>query len=103
MKFPQQVNMLVKTRYLLAAVLAGFLFIPANPPFNQGYFAWFSLLPLLWVSSQVTPKKAFFFGLIAALPTHLYLNLYLRHVLFTYLPFPLALATLTADTGDTCV
>jgi len=96
MIFPQQLKMPDKYRYLLAAALAGFLFIPANPPFNQGYFAWFSLLPLLWASSQVTPKKAFFLGLISGLPIHLYLNFYLRHVFFTYLPFPLALATLIA-------
>ncbi len=82
--------------YFLAAILSGLLLIPANPPINQGYFAWFALLPMLWASMQVSPKKAFLVGFISGLPIHFYLNLYIGQVLFNYLSFPLALITFIA-------
>ncbi|HED24144.1 MAG TPA: apolipoprotein N-acyltransferase [Firmicutes bacterium] len=82
--------------YLISSLLSGLLLIGAYPPFEQGYLAWFALLPMLNASLRETPLRAFWVGLVFGLPVNLYLNYYLGHVLFPYLPFPLALAAMIA-------
>lgn len=79
-----------KHLYLLPAFLSGIILIAAFPPLDQGYLAWLALLPLLATCLNVDPPRAFRAGLIFGLPLNLYLNLYLAHVLFPYLSFPLA-------------
>lgn len=82
--------------YLISSLLSGLLLIGAYPPFEQGYLAWFALLPMLNASLRETPLRAFRVGLVFGLPLNLYLNYYLGHVLFSYLPFLLALAAMVA-------
>ncbi len=77
-------------KYLLLPLLAGFMMIAAFPPFEQGYVAWFALLPLLATCLRVTPLRGFWAGFVFGLPLHFYVNLYLSHVLFPYLPTYLA-------------
>ena len=82
-----------KTRsplFYLAPLLSGTILILAFPPFEQGWLAWFALLPLIWFSLQARPGRAFCGGLLFSLPLHLYLNLYLGGVLFAYLSKGLA-------------
>ena len=74
----------------LAPLLSGAALIPAFPPFEQGWLAWFALLPLLWFSLQVRPGRAFCGGFLFSLPLHIYLNLYLSGVLFAHLSRGLA-------------
>ncbi|MGM0689770.1 MAG: apolipoprotein N-acyltransferase [Bacillota bacterium] len=81
-------------KYLLMPLLSGILLITAFPPFDQGYAAWLALLPLLATCLQVNPLRAFLAGVIFGIPLHSYLNFYLANVLFTYLPFSLALAAM---------
>ncbi len=85
-----------KNSYLISSFLSGLLLIGAYPPFEQGYLAWFALLPMLNASLRETPLRSFWVGLLFGLPVNLYLNYYLSHVLFLYLPFPLALALMIA-------
>lgn len=77
----------------LAPLLGGMALILAFPPFEQGWAAWFALLPLLWFSLQTEPRRAFCGGFLFGLPLHLYLNLYLSGVLFSYLSRGLAVTT----------
>lgn len=76
------------------ALSSAVLLMPAFPPLDLGYLAWFALLPLLHSLLRATPRQAalaaFFFGL----PLHLYLNLYLSGVLFDYLGPTLAVVAL---------
>ncbi|NLA05290.1 MAG: apolipoprotein N-acyltransferase [Firmicutes bacterium] len=74
----------------LAPLLSGAALILAFPPFEQGWLAWFALLPLLWFSQKVRPGRAFCGGLLFSLPLHIYLNLYLSGVLFAHLSKGLA-------------
>jgi len=85
-----------KNSYLISSFLSGLLLIGAYPPFEQGYLAWFALLPMLNASLRETPLRSFWVGLLFGLPVNLYLNYYLSYVLFPYLPFPLALALMIA-------
>lgn len=78
------------------ALLSGALLITAFPPFELGFMAWFSLLPLLIACMKSSPKKAFWIGFVFGLPFHLYTNFYLTHVLFPYLPTYLAVIALVA-------
>lgn len=78
----------------LAPLLGGTALILAFPPFEQGWLAWFALLPLLWFSLQTEPRRAFCGGFLFGLPLHLYLNLYLSKVLFGYLSPTLAVITM---------
>ena len=87
-------DLLNRYKYLLMPLLSGILLITAFPPFDQGYAAWFALLPLLATCLQVTPLRAFRAGFIFGIPLHFYLNFYLANVLFTYLPFSLAIAAM---------
>ena len=83
-------------RFLLPAFVSGLLLIAAFPPFEQGYLAWFALLPFLISLVNLNPKRAFLAGVVFGLPLHLYLNLYLANVLFPYLPTTLALVAMIA-------
>ncbi len=76
--------------HLAAPLLSGILIILAFPPFEQGYTAWFALLPLLWACTQTTPANAFKAGFVFSLPFTLYVNYYLGHVLYPYLSAALA-------------
>jgi apolipoprotein N-acyltransferase len=83
-----------KYSFLLPPLISGIILIAAFPPFEQGYLAWFALLPLLGTCLKVKPTRAFWAGLVFGLPLNLYLNLYLARVLFPYLSFPLALTAM---------
>ena len=73
------------------ALLSALLLIPAFPPLNQGYFAWFALLPLLLAICRAAPLQALKAGLLFGIFFNLYVNFYLTEVLFTYLSRPLAI------------
>ncbi|MDW7738467.1 MAG: apolipoprotein N-acyltransferase [Bacillota bacterium] len=79
---------------LLLPLFSGAILIFAFPPFEQGYLSWFVLAPLIFSILLSRPGQAFLAGIIFAIPINLYLNLYLSHVLFPYLPFTLALAAM---------
>lgn len=79
-----------KYSFLLPALLSGVLLIAAFPPFEQGYLAWFALLPFIISLLKLNPRRAFLAGAVFGLPLHLYLNFYLTSVLFPYLPTALA-------------
>ncbi len=83
-------------RFLLPAFISGVLLIGAFPPLEQGYLAWFALLPFFISLLNLNPKRAFLSGIAFGLPLHLYLNLYLANVLFPYLPTALALVAMAA-------
>ncbi len=85
-----------KHTYLIAPLLSAALLITAFPPLEQGYMAWFALVPFLWACLNEPPRKAFWSGFVFGLPLHLYLNLYLANVLFPYLSNSLAAAALLA-------
>lgn len=89
-------------RFYLLPLLSAAILIPAFPPLEQGYLAWFALIPLLWFCLQAPPRQALAGGFLFALPLHLYLNLYLRGALFAHLAPAAAvavLALLVAVTG----
>lgn len=75
----------------LLPLLSGLVLILSYPPFEQGWPAWFALIPLLLFCMKVQPGQAFCGGFLFGLPLHLYLNLYLSGVLFTYLSPGLAI------------
>lgn len=79
--------------YLLP-LSSGLTLILAFPPFEQGWLAWFALMPLLWFCLQAGPLQALCGGFLFGLPLQLYLNLYLSTVLFTHLSPLLAGTTL---------
>ncbi len=89
-------NILQGKQTILLPVLSGLLLIAAFPPFEQGYLAWFALLPLLTIVLTVNPRKAFWAGFIFGVPLHFYLNFYLTNVLFPYLSTTLAVAAIAA-------
>jgi apolipoprotein N-acyltransferase len=80
--------------HLLLPLLSAVLLIAAFPPFEQGYLAWFALLPLIGSSLQINPLYALRAGFIFGIPFNLYLNFYLTKVLFPYLPTPLNLVAM---------
>ena len=79
-----------------APLLSGIIIISAFPPFEQGYIAWFALLPLLWACLTTPPAKAFKAGFIFSLPFTIYVNYYLAYVLYPYLSGVLATIALAA-------
>ncbi len=81
--------------YLLP-VCSGLLLIPAFPRFEQGYLAWFALLPLLWFCINNPPRKAAAGGFLFGVPLSLYLNYYLAALLYNYLSPPLAVFSTAA-------
>lgn len=85
-----------KYSYLLPPLFSGIILIFTFPPFEQGYLAWFALLPLLSTCLKADPARAFWAGIFFGLPLNFYLNLYLAHVLFPYLSFPLAITALVS-------
>ncbi len=82
--------------HIIAPLLSGILIIFAFPPFEQGYIAWFALLPLLWACMNTTPGRAFKAGFLFSLPFTLYVNYYLGYVLYPYLSDILATAAMIA-------
>lgn len=78
------------------ALCSGCLLIAAFPPFELGFMAWLSLLPLLIACKNSSPRNAFWIGFVFGLPLNIYTNFYLSHVLFPYLPTYLALVALVA-------
>ncbi|HOJ84903.1 MAG TPA: hypothetical protein PKY23_09345, partial [Bacillota bacterium] len=76
--------------YLLP-LLSGLALIPAFPPLEQGWLAWFALMPLIYFCLRSGPRQSLCGAFLFGLPLHLYLNLYLSGVLFTYLPRGLAI------------
>lgn len=83
-----------KYSHLLMGLLSGVIMVGAFPPFEQGYLAWIALIPLLATCLEVKPVRAFIAGMFFSLPLTTYLNLYLNHVLFPYLPTALAIAAM---------
>ncbi len=83
-------NKISQNKHLVFPLLSGLLMIAAFPPFEQGYVTWFALMPLIATCLQTTPLRALWAGFIFGLPLHFYVNLYLSHVLFPYLPAYLA-------------
>ncbi len=81
---------------LLAPLFSGLMLIFAFPPFEQGYLAWFALIPLLAACLQLRPARAFWAGFVFGIPLHLYVNLYLAHVLFPHLSTTLAIIAMTS-------
>lgn len=73
-----------------APLLSALLLIPAFPPLDQGYLAWFALLPFLWFCFKASPRQALAGGFLFGIPLHIYLNLYLSEVLFSFLTPALA-------------
>ena len=62
----------------LLPILSGLFLLLSFPPFNQGYMAWLSLLPLFFYCRAVPPgKRAFFGGLLTGMVFFLYLNSYI--------------------------
>ncbi len=78
------------TALYLLPLLSGLALIPAYPPCEQGWLAWFALMPLIWFSLHVGPRQAFCGGFLFGVPLHLYLNLYLSGVLLAHLSRGLA-------------
>ncbi len=86
----------IGTNSYLLPICSGLLLIPAFPRFEQGYLAWFALLPLLFFCINNPPRKAAAGGFLFGLPISLYLNFYLITVLYNYLSFPLAIFSVVA-------
>ena len=80
--------------FYLAPLLSAAALATAFPPLEQGWLAWFALLPLLWFLLKARPGQAFVGGLLFSLPLQIYLNLYLSHVLLAYLSKSLAILAL---------
>ncbi len=80
----------------LLPVCSGLLLIPAFPRFEQGYLAWFALLPLLWFCINNSPWKAAIGGFLFGVPLSLYLNYYLVTILYSYLSTPPAIFSILA-------
>jgi len=76
--------------FIIPALLSAVLLITAFPPFEQGYLAWFALIPLITICLQVKPIQALIAGILFGTVFQLYVNFYLTNVLFTYLSTPLA-------------
>lgn len=51
----------------LLAIFSGLFLIFSFPKFNQGYLAWIALIPLLLLSFQRVPLKAFWLGMVTGL------------------------------------
>ena len=84
-----------KRAYLyLLPLLSGLVLILAFPPFEQGWLAWFALMPLIRFCLQAEPRQALCGGFLFGAPLHLYLNLYLSGVLFAHLSRGLAVTTM---------
>ncbi|WP_461369799.1 apolipoprotein N-acyltransferase [Candidatus Darwinibacter acetoxidans] len=83
-----------KALFYLLPLLSGVALIPAFPPLEQGWLAWFALMPLLYFCLHAGPRQALGGAFLFGLPLHLYLNLYLSRVLFTYLPPGLAVTAM---------
>lgn len=84
-----------KSAYLyLPPLLSGLALILAFPPFEQGWLAWFALIPLIRFCLQAEPRQALCGGFLFGAPLHLYLNLYLSGVLFAHLSWGLAITTI---------
>ncbi|NLA27771.1 MAG: apolipoprotein N-acyltransferase [Firmicutes bacterium] len=79
--------------YLLP-LLSGLVLIPAYPPCEQGWLAWFALIPLIFFCLQANPRQAICGGFLFSLPLQLYLNLYLSGVLFGHLSQGLAVTAM---------
>lgn len=80
--------------FYLPPLLSGLALIPAFPPLEQGWLAWFALVPLIWFCLHAEPGQALCGGFLFGLPLQLYLNLYLSDVLLAYLSKGLAVTTL---------
>jgi len=80
-----------RTLLYLLPLLSGAALIPAFPPLEQGWLAWFALMPLLYFCLHAGPRQALVGAFLFGLPLHLYLNLYLSGVLITYLSRGLAI------------
>ena len=85
---------IINVSLYLLPLLSGLALIPAFPPCEQGWLAWFALMPLIWFCLQAEPRRAFCGAFLFGAPLHLYLNLYLGGVLFAHLPRALAMAAM---------
>jgi len=94
----------IKGTHLLLASLSGIFTAIAFPKFNLSFFAWISLIPLLFIILKKSPKQSFSLGFVAGLffygiliywipsvPAH-YGNLSIGLSLLIYLIFILFLA-----------
>jgi apolipoprotein N-acyltransferase len=57
----------IKWTDILLSVLGGVLTALSFPKFNLSFFAWISLIPILFVLARKTPKQSFIIGLIAGI------------------------------------
>ena len=67
-------------------LLSLFLLLPGFPPFYLGFLSWFGLLPLLLYCQKVTPRQAWWGGLIFGFLFHLGIH----HYLYTSFRFVLS-------------
>ncbi len=82
---PQKLNFHL---LFLLPLISSILLLLSFPPFNQGYLAWFSLLPLFFYCRAVEGKKAALGGLLTGLFFFLYLYSYIGlSVNFLFPPF----------------
>jgi len=84
---------------ILFPVLSALLLILSFPRFNQGYLAWFALLPLFYYCRATgTGKKAFAGGLLTGLLFFLYLYAYMALAInFLFPPYLGILAVICAS------
>ena len=80
------------------ALLSGFLLTCAFPKVGADWLVWIGLMPLLLSIKDLSPKPAFYIGLLAGIAHYLTLLYWLVPVMKTYghLPMPLAISTLMA-------
>ena len=57
--------MKIRLKDILLALLSGILSALAFPKFSLSFLIWISLIPLLFIISQKTPKQSFLLGMIA--------------------------------------
>jgi len=57
----------IKKYEILLALLSGALTAFSLPKFNFSFFAWISIIPLIFIIRNKTPKQSFLLGLIAGI------------------------------------
>ncbi len=69
-----------------AAVLSGVLIFLAFPAFDQHYLIWISLIPLLVVSADASPKRGFALGMVTGWLANVVGFFWMEHMLVTFGP-----------------
>ena len=65
---------------LLILIVSGLGMQLAYPPVSIDFFAWISVIPLLWVTLNKSVKRAFFYGLLWGYMWHLPGTFFLREI-----------------------